>query len=318
MAVLAGLAWVGARARWILALGVLLATLLPSLSAALRPFLPALVVLVFCLSMTRLDLGALARRACRPRRLAVLGAWTLVLMVVTPALVWTAASAASMNEAHLAAITYTFAAPPITSAAALCLILGLEAGFALELTVFASLATPFIGPVVIKLLLGETVPLDAVQMALRVAALVGGGTLAAVLVRHLAGPETIRRHAGAFDGIATVVLLLFVIPLFDGFWNLVRGAPGFALGTLGLVLAANWGAQALVAGGLRRAAEPGLAGSAGLMWGNRNASLYLAALPPDPLFTLYVGFYQIPMLYTPLVMGRLLRGRRPDAGGREN
>jgi predicted Na+-dependent transporter len=318
MAVLAGLAWVGARARWILALGVLVATLLPSLSAALRPALPALVVLVFSLSMTRLDLAALARRACRPRRLAVLGGWTLALMVGTPVLVWAAGSAAGMDEAHLAAITYTFAAPPITSSAALCLLVGLEAGFALELTVFASLATPFIGPVVIKLLLGETVPLDAVQMALRVAALVGGGTLAAVVVRHLAGPETIRRHAGAFDGVATVVLLLFVIPLFDGFWDLVRGAPWFALGTLGLVLAANWGAQALVAGGLRREADPDQAGAAGLMWGNRNVSLYLAALPPDPLFTLYVGFYQIPMLYTPLVMARVLRGRKTGSGTPEN
>jgi predicted Na+-dependent transporter len=307
--VLAGLSWIGARARWVLAGGVLLATLLPALSAFLRPALPGLVVLVFCLAMSRLDLGALARRACRPRRLALLAAWTMALMVLTPAALWAALTAAGLPAPHVAALTYTFAAPPITSSSALCLMLALEAGFALELTVFASLLTPFIGPVVIKALLGEAVPIDALDLVLRVAAMISGGTILALLVRKLAGAAAIKRHAGAFDGFATVVLVLFVIPLFDGFWTLARADPGFALATFGLVLAANWGAQTVTAAGLGRVAEPALAGAAGLMWGNRNVAIYLAALPPDPLFTLYVGLYQIPMLFTPLVMGWLLSGR---------
>ena len=60
--------------------------------------------------------------------------------------------------------------------------------------------------------------------------------------------------------------------------------------------------------GVRRANQ-GPAGAAGRMWGNRNVALYLAALPPDPLFGLYVACYQLPMLFTPLVLGRLLGGR---------
>ena len=315
MSLLKGLAWLGARARWVLAIGVVAATLMPAISAFLRPALPALVVLVFCLAMARLDLGALARRACRPRRLVTLGFWTLALMVATPVAVWAVATAAGLPGPHVAAITYTFAGPPITSASALCLMLGLEAGFALEVTVFSSLVTPFIGPAVIKALLGEAVPIDAHDLALRVAAMIVAGTALAVLVRTLAGPDRIRRHAAAFDGVSTLVLVLFVIPLFDGFWAMVRSDPGFALATLALVLAVNWGAQALAAVGLSRAAEPATAGAVGLMWGNRNVGTYLAALPPDPLFTLYVGLYQIPMLYTPLVMGRLLRGRAKSLPG---
>ncbi|HSF96916.1 MAG TPA: hypothetical protein VLA52_17960, partial [Thermohalobaculum sp.] len=169
--------------------------------------------------------------------------------------------------------------------------------------------TPFVGPVVIKALLGEAVPIDTFDLALRVAAMIAGGTVLALILRRVAGPERILRHGAAFDGVSTVVLVLFVIPLFDGFWAMVEANPGFALATLALVLAANWGAQALVAKGMSNAADPALAGAAGLMWGNRNVATYLAALPPDPLFTLYVGFYQIPMLFTPLVMGRMLRGR---------
>ncbi|HUF87399.1 MAG TPA: hypothetical protein VMM59_08455 [Thermohalobaculum sp.] len=310
---LGGLVWVGARARWFLAVGVLAATLLPSLSAFLRPFLPALVALVFCIAMVRLDLGALARRAARPRRLGLLALWTVALLVVTPALVWAGARAAGMAEAHVAALTYTFAAPPITAAAAMCLILGLNAAFALELTVFASIATPLLGPLVTKALLGEAVPLDAPALMLRVAAMIGAGWLLALIIRRLAGPGTIERHHAAFDGVAAVVLVLFVIPLYDRFWDVVGNMPGYAAATLALVVAANFGAQAIVAAGFRRAAQPGLAGAAGLMWGNRNVSLYLAALPPDPLFGLYVAFYQFPMLFTPMLMGRLLAGRQAGA-----
>ena len=307
------LAWIGARARWFLAIGVLLATTLPSLSAFLRPFLPALVALVFCIAMVRLDLRALARRAARPRRLAQLGLWTLGLVVAAPVLAWAVGRAADMSEAHVAALVYTFAAPPITSAAALCLILGLDAAFALELTVFASLATPVLGPLVTKALLGEAVPLDAPVLMLRVAAMLGAGWIAALVIRRLLGPARLERHHATFDGIAALVLVLFVIPLYDRFWFVVGTMPGYALGTLALVLAANFGAQALSAAAFRRAAEPAQAGAAGLMFGNRNVSLYLAALPPDPLFGLYVAFYQFPMLFTPMVMGRLLSGRRASA-----
>jgi predicted Na+-dependent transporter len=308
--VLGGLTWLGAQARWVLAAGVILATFLPWLSSFLRPFLPGLVALILCVSMVRLDLGALARRASRPRRLALLVAWSAALLVATPAAVWAGALGAGLPEAHIAALVYTFAAPPIASAPALCLLLGLDAAFALELTVVASLATPFIGPAVTKALLGEAVPLDAFDLALRIAAMIAAGVVAALALRRLIGAARIARHGGAFDGAATVVVLLFVIPLFDGFWGVVGGLPWFALGTCALVLATNWGAQVVVALGVRRGTAPGIAGAAGLMWGNRNAVLYLAALPPDPLFGLYVAFYQLPMLFTPLVLGRVLRGRR--------
>lgn len=309
---LAGLSWLGANARWILAAGVVLATLLPAASAFLRPMLPGLVAMVFCVSLVRLDLGALARRALRPRRLMVLAGWTAAFLSLTPALVLLAARAAGLPAAQVAALTYTFAAPPIMSASALCLMLGLDAAFALELTVFASLVTPVAGPLVTKALLGEAVPIHGADLALRVAAMVAAGTVMALALRRLLGPETIRSHRAAFDGVATIVLVLFVVPLYDGFWAMVSAMPGFALATLALVLAANWGPQVVVAAMLRRAAAPDVAGAAGLMWGNRNVSIYLAALPPDPLFGLYVALYQFPMLFTPVVMGRLLgRGARP-------
>ncbi len=303
------LAWIGTRARWLLAIGVIAATFLPALSATLRPFLPALVVLVLATTTARLDLGLLARRAARPRRLAALMVWTLAMLVVTPVLVWALAHAIGLPEIHVASLVYTFISPPIASSAAICLMLGLEAGLAIELTVMASLVTPLIGPMVAKLLLGEAVPIDALDLTFRVAAIITAGIVGGLAIRWSLGVPRIERNGAAFDGVVTIVLVIFVVPLFDRFWELVLGDPIFALAVLGLVLVANWGGQVLMAVAGRRVTTAEIAGAAALMWGTRNISVYLAALPPDPLFGLYVAFYQIPMLFTPLVLGQILRGR---------
>ncbi len=308
---LAGLSWIGNRARWVLAMGVLLALVLPGLSSALRPLLPAFVVLIFAVAAARLDVFAVVRSAAAPPRLLRLAALTLALLVATPVLLWTVACAAGASEAVLAAVVYTGVAPPITSAAGLCLLLGLEAGLALQLTVAASLAAPFLGPVVASTLLGAAVPIEPVALAERVAAMIGAGAALGIGARRYLGEALIARQAKAFDGIGALTMLVFVIPLFDGVWAQVLADPGRALGILGLAVAVNFGLQAAIALGARRIAGRAKAGAAGLAWGNRTVALYYAALPPDPTFGLYVALYQIPMLFTPLVMGPVLGAQSP-------
>ncbi len=315
MTALGLLAAIGARARWVLAAGVLLATLLPALSAALKPALPVLVALLFCVAMARIDLAGLVRAMLRPVRLLRLAALTVALLWATPALLWAAAAVAGAGPDTLAAIVYTGAAPPITSSAALCLILGLNAAFALELTIAASLAAPFLGPPVVAVLLGTAVPLGAETLALRMAAMVGAGALGAVLLRHLLGPRRIAENAAAFDGVSALTTLVFVVPLFDGFWAAVFADPLRAAWLLALAIALNYGLQALIARGARAQAGAATAGAAGLLWGNRTVALYLAALPPDPAFALFVALFQLPMLFTPLVMGRLLGAARARGSG---
>lgn len=307
----AALAWVGARARWVLAVGVIVAAFLPALSEALRPALPALVSLVFCIAMVRMDLGSLARQALAPRRLARTLLLSLGLLVLTPTLFWAAAVGVGASPGVVASLVYTGAAPPITSAAGLCLLLGLNAALALELTVVASLATPLVGPLVTKALLGEAVPIDALELGLRVGAMIVAGAMAAILLRRVVGPARIAAKAKMFDGIGALAMLLFVIPLFDGVLGAILDHPLFALGIFALTILANFGVQVATVLLARARTAPETAGALGLVSGNRTVAIYLAALPPDPLFGLYVALYQIPMLFTPLVMGPLLRGRLP-------
>ena len=69
-----------------------------------------------------------------------------------------------------------------------------------------------------------------------------------------------------------------------------------------------------------RPADAREAGAVGVVAGNRNIALFLAAFPAsqmEPLMVL-VGCYQIPMFLTPIVMGRFYRrlvGRGLDQVG---
>ena len=296
------LAWVGARARWLLLIGAVLALFVPSLASFLRPALPAFVAAIFAVAMVRIDLAALLRRAVRPARLArTLGA-VAALLVATPILLaglaWVAGFEGSLREA----VIYAAASPPIASSAAFCLLLGLDAALALEVSILASFLVPVLGPPVCWLLLGEAVALDAGALALRLGAMVAAGTLAALALRRWIGAERIEASGAAFDGAAALVLLVFVIPLFDGVAELLVQRPWLSLGVLALVFAVNFGLQVATALAGRGAGPE--AGAQGVMAGNRNCSLYLAALPADPVLGLYVALYQFPIFGTPLLLGR--------------
>jgi BASS family bile acid:Na+ symporter len=306
---LTALDWIGARAQWVLALGAVAALVLPAPGTLVAGSLPFWVTLLFGLAMARIDLPAVLRRAVAPRRLARNLGLCAALMVATPATFLAIGKALGLDPAHVDSVVYTAAGPPLGSAAAFCLILGLDAAFALELTVLGSFLAPFTMPVVSQLLIGESMQLDAAAMSARLAIIIGSATLGAMLLRRLLGPAWLAAHGRAFDGLSAIVMVLFLFALFQGIPELIAARPGFALATLAVACAANFGAQIAALPLCRLAAPRETAGATALMWGNRNAALALAALPGNPLLALYVALYQFPMYFTPLVMRPLLAAR---------
>lgn len=307
-----GLGWIGARARWALLLGCLVAMAVPQIGAFLRPVFPALVATVFMLAMLRVDLGATARRAATPRRLRMTLPLSFALIVLTPLVYLAGARLFGASDEVAASLVYLGLSPPLASSAALCLMLGLDAVLALELTVITSFLTPVIGPPLARLMLGADVPIDALEMSLRLAAMIGAGALAAHFLRRVIGPERIARERAAFDGAAALAMLVFVFPLFEGVAATARAYPVLAILLLTIACALNFGPQIVATLMLRRPLGADQAGAAGLAFGNRSIALYFAALPPEPVFALFVALYQLPMYATPLVMGRFYaRNRDP-------
>lgn len=304
---IAALAWVGGRARWILILGCIAALFVPGPSAVLRPFLPGFVAMVYALGMLRVDLPRVMRNLIDPRR--ALRTWTLALAMtaLSALLAFGLTRAAGAGPDIQKAVVYTLLSPPIASAAAMCLLMGLDAALALEMTVLCSFLTPLVAPVMARLLLGDALAVSPVDLGLRTAAMIFSGVAVAMVLRRWIGVEAVLRHKSALDGVSALAMLLFVVPLFDGVGAMIAAAPGAAFGMLALGCALLFLPQ-LAALGLRRGPGAGI-GAAGLAWGVRSVAIFLAALPPDPAFTLFVALYQFPMYATPLLLGAMYARR---------
>lgn len=297
----AGLSLAGRHARVILAVGCVVALFLPSLSAFVRPALPFLVMLVLGVAMARIDMIDVLKSIGRPGFVGRQMVLVTLLMPVTAAVFVVLGDLVWIDRAWL---VYLAAAPPIASAAGLCFIMGFNARLALEASFFGALLSPILGPLTVTLFLPSGAVLGPIELALRLAGMIGGALVVALLIRHFAGPERIEREKIIFDGVATIAMLLFVIPLFDGVGATILARPWLAVAALVTSFVFNMGVNVVVAWIARKRMDDPSAGALGVIWGNRTVAMYLAALPPDPSFTLFVAIYQFPMYFTPLILGK--------------
>ncbi|SOH94807.1 hypothetical protein SAMN06273572_105233 [Monaibacterium marinum] len=302
---------IGANARWVMAGGCVAALFLPSLSALLRPALPALVSVVLAVAMTRIDLGAIARGAIRPARLFSWLAAVVLMMPVSGALLWVIGHLVLPQDRSL--LVLYAAAPPIASAAGICFLMRYDAQRAVEVTATATLLTPIIGPLLLALMVPDLPGLDPVPLAIRLSMIIAGGVTLAIAAKAIIGQERIAASGRRFDGIAACIMVLFVIPLFDGVGGTILSDPQTSLRILALCFVLNLGTTIAVLklgeGPLGRAR----AGAYGVLSGNRTVAIYLAALPYDPHMALFVALYQFPMYLTPLALDALGLNNRNEA-----
>jgi len=175
--------------------------------------------------------------------------------------------------------------------------------------VLTNLLAPLTGPYLGEMLLGAAVPLSSMVLCLRLGAILGGGMMIAVACRHLLGPAGVEANRRRLDGVSTLAMLAFLVPVFDGIGVLAVTAPLAGLTCLGLAFGLNFGSQALVIAGGHAHAKvkggtfPEGTRSVAVVAGNRNLGLYFAALPADPFFALFVAAYQLPLYLTPMIAG---------------
>jgi BASS family bile acid:Na+ symporter len=302
---LALLAALSRHARLTLPLGLAVGILVQPLAAALRPSLPYLVVVLMTLTMIRVEPASVVAALRRPIVIALVLAWTLL---AAPLLVAAATLSFGIDGELRLGLVLGAACPPITSAAALAIFLGLEAGLALALTVISTLALAATIPAVVALALTGVDGLAAEAILLRSAAIVFGAALVAALVRRATGAPRIARHAPSLDGVAVLLLFAFAVGVMDGIPALVAAEPARALAFIGGAFALKLALQA-AAGlvfaplGRRQAATIAFVG------GLRNTGILLAILPPpiDPAIVLFVVAAQFPVYILPSLMWPLYR-----------
>jgi len=107
-----------------------------------------------------------------------------------------------------------------------------------------------------------------------------------------------------------LVLLLFLLPVFDGVGARLVAEPMVGLWMIAFVFVLNFGTSIATILGTRRMIGQARAGALGILWGNRNVGIYLAAIPAEPKLALFVALYQFPMYATPLMMSALFARMR--------
>ena len=299
------LAFLGRYATAFMATGVLLGVLVPPLSTLLAPLLVPTLLVPLTLALLRLDWRAVGTAGRRPLRVAGLVAW---LLVASPALVAGVTALLvriGLPEPLRQALVLMAASSPIVSSVALALILGLDSALAILTVIAATALVPLTLPLAAALFLGLHVDVALDVFMLRLALLVGSAFGAAWLVRRLAGPARIARHAAVLDGLTVVNLVVFAIAIMAGVTDFARAEPRYAALSLGSAFAFNLALQALGYLGTRRLGPPA-ALAAAFMSGNRNMGLVLVALQGTAPFevTVFFALAQIPMYVLPVLLRR--------------
>ncbi len=299
------LGWLGRHAAWLLAAGVFIGLALPALAALLRPLMIPAIVFVLALALTRIEWRNLAGHGRRLRLLALTLPWLLIL---SPVAVWLVVSTLDLPPSLVTALTLMAAAPPIMSAAAFALILGLDAALAVVLTTAATLVMPFILPSLALLLFGFDLHIGLSDFTLELIAVIGAAFALGLSARKLANAEWIEDRALQIDGVAVIVLLVFAIGIMDGVTAILLERPGFVLLCIAVAFAANVvlqaaGALAFIALGRSQALTVGFA------TGNRNMGVVLAAIAGRADFDIVVFFAvaQLPMYILPALLKPLYR-----------
>ena len=297
----------------------MLALLLPSSGAFFKPAAPYILAVLIGAALVRLDIGAVLRAALQPQRLIRNFAISLGLLIIVPVIFFTVAKWFGLPAHFLPLVTWYAVAPPIGTTIWMCIFLGFTAPIAMEIVVLTNLLAPFTGPYLGEYLLGAAVPISSAMLCLRLGVILGGGLLLALLAKKILGEDRIETNRHRLDGVSTLSMLAFLLPVFDGTWRDGHGRTNFSAV---LSWACLWAEFRLAGIGFCRwpVAWPFLASLAAshlvkpcrfpkargrlrLVAGNRNLGLYFAALPADPLFALFVAAYQLPLYLTPMVAG---------------
>ena len=316
---LTALSTLGRHARLALPAGIGIALILPDIPLRWDIILPLNITLIYAASMIRLDLKSVGLAALAPQRLALSVSVAGFILCLVPIFYAGIAHIGGLSALYFPSLIWFAVAPPIASTVWICTLLGFRAALAMEVVVLTSLAAPFTGPFLAAWLLSDITAIDQLALFFKLAGMICGGTVIALIGQAYLGREKIEDKRYLFDGLAALAMIIFLVPVFNGMAAEIFARPMLAAHLCLLAFAMNMGAQILLLGFSRIFSQQtqNLQVLA-IVTGNRNVGLYFAALPADPIFALFTAMYQIPLYLTPLIIGWLSNWLHPQRGVSED
>lgn len=299
------------HATAVMASGVFIGLAWPALAAWLRPLLVPAVFLLLVAALLRQDWSALFGELRRPLQASALFLW---LMIGTPLLTLGVVTVLQPPPALATALVFMAASAPLISCIPLALLLGFDATLSTVVTLAATLLLPLYLPPLALGLLGLDLQVGVGVFMLRLATLVIGSLVVALVIRRLARPARLVANADRIDGLNVFFLLVFAIAIMDGVTDTLVARPALVALYAGSAFAANLGLQAvgtLAFLWLGRAR----ALTCGLLSGNRNMAILIAAMAGQAEFDvlLFFAIGQLPIYILPAVLRPVYR--RIQSGG---
>lgn len=292
--------------RLILVIGLVLGIAVPDLAVALRPWIGELVAGLLFLAALRVGprqaIGALG-----DLRTSV--GLALLLQTILPVAAVLLFGAIGWSGAIATALVLMMAASPISGSPNLTLLTGNDPAPALRQLVVGTAILPLTIIPVFWLASGLGSPSQVMGASTKLLAIIGVATTGAFALRVLFAHKPAPRALAAFDGLSAIGMAVVVVGLMSAVGPAIHAEPRMFVLVLAVAFAGNFGLQILTALWLKRSGAHHLSAPLGIVAGNRNVALFLAALPAattDPLL-LFIGCYQIPMYLTPILLGRLYR-----------
>ncbi|TCT06494.1 BASS family bile acid:Na+ symporter [Tepidamorphus gemmatus] len=314
--VIAAIDWIGAQGTRAVALSLVVGMAVPPLSAVMKPTIPYAVFLLLVVAFARVDLGALKARLRAGGLVLLVVVWMMLMLPAAVGLAVWATGLVETDPGIAAAIVLMAIAPPIMSSPAFTYLLDLDGALSLTVLVAAMVATPILCPAAAQIILGDMLPISALDLAIRLAMLLAGSVAVAAVVRRLLGGERIERSGNVFDGLNVLLLFAFAVAIMDGVAARLVSDPGLILFCLVVAFGMALAVMTLSFGAFRLAGRS-TALTVAVSSGNRNMALMAAALTgaiPEVSWV-YFAVAQVPIYLLPLLMKPVVRRLLAAPGG---
>ena len=302
------LTWIGNQGARAIAALVFIGVGVPPLGELLKPYVTEAIFLLLCISFMRVDLGALRNYLRRPGLVIAATAWTTLAVPATIGLVSLGLGADTRWPDLFLALMLQAVASPMMASPALAAVMGLDATLVLVTLVTSTALVPLTAPLFAYVFLGTALKLSPLGLGLKLAAILSGSLLVALLLRWTFGVTAIQRHKLAIDGINILVLLVFVSAVMGSVAGSLFADPVLMI-ELGLSAFAVFFALTGLSALIFRAAGPERALAIGLMVSQRNMGLMVAAtdgLLPGTTW-LYFALSQFPIYLSPQLLKPIVR-----------
>lgn len=182
--ILKPLEWTGRQGTRAVASLVIIGIALPSIGAALKPFVSEAVFILLCIAFLRTDISAIKTHIRYPTLIIVATAWTSVAI---PLLFGFGCHALGLSERApelFLGLMLQGVASPMMAAPALAALMGLDTTLVLITLIASTALIPFTAPLFAHLFIGPTLSVSPAMLAIKLVAIIAGAAIVGFCLRH--------------------------------------------------------------------------------------------------------------------------------------